>query len=39
MDRLKELYFDAEAWVRDHPKFSTFAALVVGGILIGAFVF
>ncbi len=39
MDRIKELYFDVEAWVREHPKFSTFAALIVGGVILGAVLF
>ncbi len=39
MDKVKEFYFDVEAWVKDHPKFSTFAALVVGGVVLGAILF
>ncbi len=39
MDKIKEVFAEVQVWVADHPKFSTFAALVVSGVILGAILF
>ncbi len=39
MDKVKEVYAAVATFVVEHPKFSTFAALIVGGVILGALLF